>query len=792
MRASWWASPAPKSRVEDAGFSAVGGAPGHRRQRRRPWRAHWLVLPCALALFGCKKENSDERPPTAGAPRPSAALVTESLPLLDDTDDCTLGHRGITLDLGSPAAESRRGFDVQPAGDVEWVLREGSRFGRFHTRQVGYDLWIDRPLKSVALSAKVHGTGARHLSAYLDGQHLGIVRIEQGQTRVLRFPAKELELAPGRHRLALVFLGKPKRRGEGGSDPSQGEIAWVNLAESHPKTRTDHPPTRLDTLVNVVLDDQPHRSVALRSRGHFECPLWVPADARLRLSLGLWGQGKGRAEIVVSRDGEAPLSLGVYDLEGDQGWKAVDEPLGDLAGQLVRLEFIAHRASEGARIAFGEPRIERTTQARAPSELPQAKRAIVVVLSGLARKHAPPASRSHGLTSLARFAQRATYFPGYRTPSTVSSTVLASLITGRSPRLHGLEDVSQRLPDGVSTMAELLRGESGRSALFTAVPTSFADFGFDRGWERFESISPVHDRPATEPLTLARSWLEANAASSARQLVLVHLRGGHPPFDVPLDRARELPPIEYGGDLDPRRAAIQLAAVRARPRPHLRKLIDEDWTRLDALQRAALEKQDAILTRLFRWLQDQGSWDDSLVIVLGDVTAPDAPEIPFAPQGPLTEGRLHAPLLVKWPGGGMAGHEISEPVTTTDITATILGALGIEPPARLEGLDLRRLAFGSAPLRRRTLYATNGKAYATRAGEWLLRGEFGSVPTLCRLGSDPACVNDLLDRHPVVARALWQWTYRRERHERERAPKKVNLDPSPDTRAALTVWGYLQ
>lgn len=750
-------------------------------------------MPCVLALVGCKKEPADDRAPAAAAARPpTATAVTESLPLLEEADDCTLGHRGITLDLGTPAAEARRGFDLQPAGAVDWVLREGSRFGRFYTRQVGYDLWLDRPFNSVALSAKVHGTGARHLSAYVDGQHLGIVRLEPGQTRVVQFPAKDLELAAGRHRLTLAFLGKPKRRGESASGLSEGEIAWVNVAESHAKTTTDHPPTRLDTLVNVVLNDVPRRSVALRSRGYFQCPLWVPDDARLRLSLGLWGQGKGRAEIVVSRDGEAPLSLGVYDLEGDQGWKAVDEPLTDLAGQLVRLDLIAHSASEGARIAFGEPRIERTTPASTPAELPRAKRAIVVVLSGLARKHAPPASRSHGLTSLARLAQKATSFAGYRTPSTVSSAVLASLITGRSPRLHGVEDVSQRLADGVSTVADILRADSGRSAFFTAVPTSFADLGFDRGWERFESVSPVHDRPATEPLTLARSWLEANLASSTPQLVLIHLRGGHPPFDVPLERARELPPTEYGGDLDPRRAAIQLAAVRARPRPHLRKLVDEDWTRLDALQRTALEKQDTALTRLFRWLQDQGAWDDSLVIVLGDVTSPDAPEIPFAPQGPLTEDRLHAPLLVKWPGGGMAGHEISEPVTTTDVTVTLLGTLGIEPSAELEGLDLRRLVFGSAPLRRRTLHATSGKAYATRAGDWLLRGELGAVPILCRLSSDPACVNDLFERHPVVARTLWQWTYRHERYEQERAPGKVHLDPSPETRAALTVWGYLQ
>src|SRR5690606_12436381 len=131
-------------------------------------------------------------------------------------------------------------------------------------------------------------------------------------------------------------------------------------------------------------------------------------------------------------------------------------------------------------------------------------------------------------------------------------------------------------------------------------------------------------------------------------------------------------PLEYGGDLDPRRAGLQLAAVRGRPRPQLRKLLDEDWTRLHAMQRAALEKQHVALARMFRWLQDEQLWDDSLVVVIGDVTAGEAPEVPFAPHAPLSEERMHAPLLIKWPGGAMAAHEVSQPVTTVDLSATLL------------------------------------------------------------------------------------------------------------------------
>src|SRR5690606_10439341 len=109
-----------------------------------------------------------------------------------------------------------------------------------------------------------------------------------------------------------------------------------------------------------------------------------------------------------------------------------------------------------------------------------------------------------------------------------------------------------------------------------------------------------------------------------------------------------------------------------------------------------------------------------------------------------------------------------------------------------EWVDLRDVAGGRAALRERALYATGGSSYATRIGEWLLRGQFGSVPTLCQLGPDPSCVNDLLNESPLVAQSLWQWTYRMEREARAKAPPRAPLDPSQEHKAALTVWGYFE
>ncbi len=761
-----------------------------QRVRARGW---FGALCVALALGACKREppptdtasTAPVKPPEVPlSPKPSV----ESLSLLDRTDDCEFFHRGITLDLGYPALESRRHFSPERQGDVTWVSREGARFARLSAPKVTYDVWVDEPKKSLAVRARVHGAAGRMFSVYLDDVRLGTAKVQPDVTKIIEFPAREMEVARGRHRVTIAFSGRsgPRRPGP----TSYGEISWLSLTEELPEKRSDTPTTRTDALVDVVLGERPRRSIALREESSIHCPIWVPPGAHLKVSLGLWGEGTGNAELVVARDEEQPISLGSYALQGGQGWKEIDLPLSQFEGQVVELELTANDLSESARMAFGEPRLERPRAVAKPAgeEGAQAKRAIVIVLGGLSRKHQPPESRASGLGFLGRFSEHSVSFTGYRTPTTVVSSVMASLLTGLSPRRHSLDEPTRRLPSDVPTIAAAVKAKSGRAAMFTAVPTTFPAFGLDRGFERFEQVSPVADRPATEPLQQAEQWLSAGSDSEGPGLVVVHLRGGHPPFDLALDRARELPPAEYGGDLDPRRAAIQLAQIRARP-PRLRELLPEDATRLDAMQRVALEKQDAALTRFFRLLEEKELYDDSLIIVMGDVAAGEPPEVPFDPAGPLTEDRLRTLLFIKWPHGKWAGREASVPMTTTDLYATLAAALGLEPTEGSDGIDVRMLLDGPPPVSRGPLEATLASSYATRSAEWLLRGDFGQVPSLCRLASDPSCTTDLLERYPRVASAMWQWTHAIEQRARAGAPKPEAAEPDRATEAALTVWG---
>src|SRR6478736_938772 len=116
--------------------------------RARPWRVASSLLG-ALLLLGpaaCRREPEVQTEPSASAKPPEVPLLPkptiESLSLLEDTDDCELFHRGVTLDLGYPALESRRHFAPEPHGDVEWITREGARFARLRAPKLSYDVWL--------------------------------------------------------------------------------------------------------------------------------------------------------------------------------------------------------------------------------------------------------------------------------------------------------------------------------------------------------------------------------------------------------------------------------------------------------------------------------------------------------------------------------------------------------------------------------------------------------------------------------------------------------------------------
>ena len=763
-----------------------------------------LALACASLLLACRSKPQEETRPEQ--PEPSEPAVEKAPPAAPaaggnqpgDREDvlamlpkCEVEHQGRLLDFGTEAIAPWSSFRLLPERS-NTVSHERSTYLRVASRESTYRVWLDAPLERPRLSVRARAGAAKRLLVTLDGRRLPAVRLPDSGARIVELPDPKGPLAAGLHSVSLLFQGAPRQ-----NQAPLADLDWLRFSDADEEAPGEGyaPPTFEDITEDLALAGTPRKSLVLRSPSTVRCFVRPSADARLRVALGFWGAGKGLGEIWVRKDGAEAVVLDSKRLAGGDAaaWTPVELDLGRFAGELVALEFRALETTRGGRIAFGDPEIVRKAVEVKP--MPRAKVAVLVLMSSVARAAVPPWGKTGGLSGISELARVGVAFSRHRSPTTVSTGVMATLLTGLLPNQHSVNAPLHRLPAGIRTLGKLVKEANGAAVMFTAVPTSFAPFGFDAGWDEFAQFSPVNDVPATEPFARAAAWIgqELEAERAGPYLIVIHARGAHPPWDVPREEAARLKPDDYSGAIEPRRGGMILAGLRERVRRGTKRLLPDDWTRIRALSEAALTREDAGLRQVFAALKQHKLWDSSLIVVQGDVSPGVEPEVPFANAPPLDEERLGVPLLVKFPEQALAGREVHAATTALDVTRTIVTALELDAP-QSAGADLFSRASGRSALADDVQSASLPNLYATRAGTLRLAGAFGETPRLCALDVDPACAADALATQPIAARALWLFTFAAESRKipqemgkGERTP--VELDD--ETRAALTVWGDL-
>lgn len=728
-------------------------------------------------------------------PKPDGGRSARSL--LEELRYCEVRHRGILIDPGSDWGDAHRSFQMTHSGprgsdDVDFVERAGSTQGRVKTRKLEYDFWLDQSASGVFVSFEAQRESARNLALFLDGTRIGTAKLPRGRSKVFMFGPHNAELSAGRHVLTFRAVG-----GSRVANTPQALLGWVRvfLPDNGPETYL--PAVKSQVLHDVVVGSEPRRALALRSPGSVRCSVLAFEGARVSVDIGYWGVGEGSAQVrAITADGRR-ITLAERRVVGapDSKWLPLELSLDALSGQLIGLEFVALEASSSGRVVFGEPRLLSRRSVR-PS--PPARNVVLIVAGGLSRSLIPPWGPRQGRGALAELAEKGTVFEGYRTNSTVVTGVMATLLTGATPEQHMVLDPAARVPKALPLISELIRKNGGKSVMFTNVPYSFRAFGFDRGWDRFQQLSPVEDRPVGEPFTLAAQWLSKDIEEEPerQRLVVLHVRGGHPPWDVSTEELKVLPPKDYGGILEARRGATILREVRNRRSSSRRRLGPRDQLRLNALQDVALRKQDAGLASIVRVLQDAGQLDQTLLAFVGDVAMGDPPDVPFIPLGKLQSARLMPPLVVRFPRAvgavqpATGGGRDSSLTTPRHLSRTIFDALGLSSPELANQPSLQSAVFVGAGVSGYDLLARQGHRYAYYVGPWRLRGTIGEKPGLCNVEVDPACQNDVFDLEPRVSHWMWRGTLRKVDSNRpppDREREAAELDEA--TTAALVVYG---
>jgi hypothetical protein len=621
---------------------------------------------------------------------------------------------------------------------------------------------------------------------YLDDERLGVVSLPRDTAKLVTTPPAKHTVEAGRHVVTLRFASRRPA-----VDDPYAEIDWIWLGQVKELDANYAAPTLEDIVGDVVLKNEPRRSLILRAPSTIRCTVHASRGSHLELSLGYWGAGEGTAQLRALVDGEAPVVLAENSARGgdDAEWQPISVDLSRFESKLVALELAVTDGRGGGRMAFGEPQL--TIDSPPPPEtLRRAQNVVLVIESGLERRALPPWGSAQGFRALGEIARQGVTFNGYRAETTVTSSVVASLLTGLSQRAHTLEDPNARLPNAISTLGEMLKEVGGSTAMFTGVPTSFPAFGFDEGWDKFATYSPVQDLAATQPYADAASWLkeQITVAPKMKRLVVIHARGGHPPWDLTRAQVAELPPEEYSGMLDARRGGIILAQQRSRGAPIKNRLPNEEWVRLRAMQAATLRKQDQALFHLIEVLEEGGQWDDTLLVFVGDVAMGDPPAVPFG-SAAFAEDRLIPPLLVKFPDSAYRGRQINSLCSSEEVARTIMEALELGAAPSVSGDTLLAAVTGLEPPLGRSSVALVGNEFSTRLGSWLLEGEFRATPRLCNLDVDPSCVHDIFALNPIVASALWRNTFDAYRDVANNPWKRQSAEIDKELGAELTVWG---
>jgi len=318
-------------------------------------------------------------------------------------------------------------------------------------------------------------------------------------------------------------------------------------------------------------------------------------------------------------------------------------------------------------------------------------------------------------------------FSNHITASPWTTPAHMSMLTSLSPSAHGVlasfsargaalrkGGMFVRLPDGRTTLAEVLSRAGYATAAFTAGGTMDPKIGFGQGFASYDtSMIKLGERN----MARMHEWIAEHREK--RKFLFWHHFEVHAPY---LD-ARFL---ELGQGGERRRAAIREELARMARRLRQERSPDGVMPRFHGEFKAALEEHHAFerdvcealycggvasadgwFGRFVQELREQGLYESALILVTsdhGEEFGERDPDHFYDRHGhSLYEELVRVPLIIKLPQSERAGTRVSAVTRAIDLMPTILDLLGVTPASHeMEGSSLRELweRSGSAAGRR--------------------------------------------------------------------------------------------
>ncbi len=278
----------------------------------------------------------------------------------------------------------------------------------------------------------------------------------------------------------------------------------------------------------------------------------------------------------------------------------------------------------------------------------------------------------------------------------------ASILTGLDNREHGVRVLAgvcgYKLPTDVPSLSTILKSAGyATAAVHSAFPVS-AYYGFDNGFDVFESFEGAIGKSQAGTMSWPLSELQRRSDDTTG-IVIDELAQLDQPFFLwvhywdPHDDVL-LPPEEDIPANVPRSAEGRALPSRE-------------------LYGAEVSYVDSQIGRLFDALKASGEWEHTIVVVVAD-HGEGLGDHGWAFHRILYQEQIRVPLLVRIPGLASTP-AVAETVRTTDIAPTVLDYVGVSAPRAMSGRTLRPLLEGHADTPR-AAFADQINGYDLNAG----------------------------------------------------------------------------
>jgi len=319
------------------------------------------------------------------------------------------------------------------------------------------------------------------------------------------------------------------------------------------------------------------------------------------------------------------------------------------------------------------------------------------------------------------FADESVLFERHYVAAPTTLVSHASLMTGLWPHTHGVPRNGYVLHEDNVTLAETLKAAGYDTAAFIGAYPLAQNTAFDQGFDHFDDDLGVYTggkprarRDGDKINEALFDWLDDRRRTKRPMFLFVHYYDVHAPYYPPKPYRSMYGKVTLNGA--GRRSHIKRIRHWYQVKPP--EVVQPHADALRSLYKGGVTYTDHLVGVMLDDLRDRGILDRAVVVLTSDHGESFDEHDEYWNHGYTTyEEAVHAPLIVRLPGGTGGGRRVPHLMSNVDVLPTLLDQLELDGP-RGEGLSFSPLLDGEAQPPRSTVFSEATKPYFAVGETW--------------------------------------------------------------------------